>query len=33
MLTTTQGSSSVMLVKEWRWSVLVVVVVLWWADC
>ena len=32
MLTTTQGSSSVMLVKEWRWSVLVVVVVLWWAD-
>ena len=25
MLTTTQGSSSVMLVKEWRWSLLVVV--------
>ena len=28
MLTTTPGSSSVMLVKEWRWSVSAVVVVL-----
>ena len=32
MLTTTRGSSSAMLVKEWRWSVSAVVVVLWWAD-